>query len=275
VTDQAAALRRAASAPRSVRTATAVPTFVLGSGKGGVGKSVLAVLLARALADTGRKVLLFDGSQNQGNLHILTGVRPGARLESLLAGTAQPADLLVEVRERLWLLPADSGAEALHALGPTDRARLHLRLSALTDGFDAVVVDSGPGVEGVVRAAATRASRLVAIATPDPASLSDAYATIKLVHLQAPALPVDVLVNRCDDAAEGAAVFEKLELAASRFLHRTLGDLGAIAENDAVRRAARRPGALLDADGTGVADVAARLLEREAAAQRPAETATA
>jgi len=267
VTDQAASLRSAAVAPRLTRAACAVPTFVLGSGKGGVGKSVLAVLLGQALADRGCKVLLFDGSQNQGNLHILTGVRPGARLESLLAGAAQPADLLVEVRERLWLLPADSGAEALHALGPTDRARLHLRLSSLVDGFDAVVVDSGAGVEGVVRAAATRASRLVAVATPEPASLSDAYATIKLVHLQAPALPVDVLVNRCDDAADGAATFEKLQLAATKFLHRELGDLGAIHESDTVRRAARRPGALLDTACAGVPELAARLLERDAAAR--------
>jgi len=183
VNDQAAALRRAT--PRVPHAACPVPTFVLGSGKGGVGKSVLAVLLGSVLAAAGRRVLLFDGSQNQGNLHILTGVHPGARLEAVLSGNAQPADLLVEVRERLWLLPADSGAEALHALGPTDRARLHLRLTALQDGFDAVIVDSAPGVEGVVRAAATRASRLVAIATPEPASLSDAYATIKLVHLQA------------------------------------------------------------------------------------------
>ena len=131
MTDQAETLRRrpapASRMSRASRAGCPVPTFVLGSGKGGVGKSVLSVLLGTALAATGRRVLLFDGSQNQGNLHILLGVHPAPRLEALLTGAAQPADLLVEVRERLWLLPADSGTEALHALGPTDRARLHLR----------------------------------------------------------------------------------------------------------------------------------------------------
>src|SRR5262249_61411224 len=126
------------------------------------GKSVLAVRLGAALATSGRRVLLFDGAQNQGNLHILLGVHPTPRLEALLEGTAQPAELLVEIRNGLWLLPADSGAEALHALGPTDRARLHLRLSALSDGFDAVVVDSGPGAEGGLGAAARSAGRPLA-----------------------------------------------------------------------------------------------------------------
>jgi flagellar biosynthesis protein FlhG len=267
VNDQAAGLRRPSAAEARAPHATCtVPTFVVGSGKGGVGKSVLSVLLGVALAAEGRRVLLFDGSQNQGNLHILLGVHPGPRLESLLTGAVQPADLLIEVREGLWLLPGDSGTEALHALGPTDRARLHLRLSGLYDGFDAVVVDSGPGVEGVVRAAATRASRLVAVAVPEPAALADVYATIKLVHLQAPALPIDVLVNRVMDDDEGTGTFERLQLAASRFLHRDLGYLGAIPEHDAIRRAARRPAALLDTACDAMPPIAARLLELERAA---------
>ena len=258
--DQASALRRQPAAnPRAANPACPVPTFVMGSGKGGVGKSVLSVLLGNALAAQGLRVLLFDGSQNQGNLHILLGLHPAPRLESLLSGAAQPADLLLQVRDRLWLLPADSGAESLHALGPTDRARLHLRLSALTDGFDAVIVDSGPGVDGVVRAAATRASRLIAVAVPEPAALSDVYATIKLVHLQAPALPIDIIVNRVLDAPEGETTFERLQLAASKFLHRDLRYLGAIDEQTAILRATRKPAALLDTPCEAMQGIAEQL----------------
>ena len=258
--DQAHELRRQRAAdrppPRSMGT---VPTFVVGSGKGGVGKSVLSVLLGVAMATEGRRVLLFDGSQNQGNLHILLGVHPAPRLETLLTGATQPADLLIQVRDNLWLLPGDSGTEALHALGPTDRARLHLRLSALSDGFDAVIVDSGPGVEGVVRAAATRATRLIAVAVPEPAALSDVYATIKLVHLQAPALPIDVIVNRVLDEPEGETTFERLQLAARRFLHMELGFLGSVADQQDVLRAARRPAALLDTPCEAVRRIVERL----------------
>lgn len=272
--DQAASLRSArAAAPRPATPVSTVPTYVVGSGKGGVGKSVLSVLLGNALAQQGRRVLLFDGSQNQGNLHVLLGVHPAPRLESLLTGAAQPADLLIHVRDNLWLLPADSGTEALHALGPTDRARLHLRLSALADGFDTVIVDSGAGVDGVVRAAATRASRLIAVAVPEPAALSDVYATIKLVHLQAPALPIDIIVNRVLESCEGEATFERLQLAARKFLNRELGYLGAVPDQHELLRAARRPAALLDTRSDAVNLIADRLATFETVLAAPKGTA--
>jgi flagellar biosynthesis protein FlhG len=263
--DQAAELRRmraGAPGPRAASIAL-TPAFVVGSGKGGVGKSVLSALLAAALARQGRRVLLLDGAQNQGNQHILLGLRPALRLEALLAGDAEPEDLLVEAAAGLWLLPADSGAETVHALSPTDRARLHLRLSGLYERFEAVVVDAGPGIESAVRAAATRATRMVVVAVPEPASLSDAYAMIKLVHLQAPGLPVDVLVNRVADGQEGPAVHERLALAARRFLHRDLGYLGAVPESDDLRRAARAPGSLLSASPAPLDEIAERLFAAE------------
>jgi flagellar biosynthesis protein FlhG len=257
VSDQAAALReRAAAGPRrplgAADAATALAdgpaateAVVIGSGKGGVGKSVLSILAAGALARRGRRTLLVDGSQNQGNLHVLLGVTPGRRLGELLAGEATPRDLLVPLGQDLWLLPADSGAEEMHALGAVDRARLHLRLTSLYGGFDSVIVDSGPGIESVVRVAGIRAARLIVVAVPEPASLSDAYALIKIVHLQVPALRTDVLVNRAESEEEALDTYGRLELAAQRFLRRDLGYAGHVPEHPALRRAPGRPGALL------------------------------
>jgi flagellar biosynthesis protein FlhG len=256
--DQAQSLRERMQAAASSAAEPAGPdAFVIGSGKGGVGKSALGVMLAAELARAGRRTLLLDGAQNQGNLHVLLGVRPRARLEGLLDGEVAPEALLVPVAERLELLPADSGAESLYALGPVDRARLHRRLSGLYGRFDAVVVDAGPGIESVVRAT-IRASRLVVVAVPEPASLSDAYALIKIVNLQVPSLPIDVLVNRAAHEPEARAAFERLELAAARFLKREVGYLGAIPEDPAIARAVRDPGALLEHRSPAVAAVAAR-----------------
>ncbi len=264
--DQAAALR--ALAPRPARrpcpARAGAETLVVGSGKGGVGKSVLSALLATALARAGRRVLLVDGSQNQGNLHILLGVRPAVRLEAVLSGEADVRDLPVEVGPGLWLAPADSGTESLHALGSVDRARLHHRLSALYDDFDTVIVDGGPGIDNVVRIASIRASRLVVVTVPEPAALSDAYALVKIVNLQAPSLPVDVVVNRVLDAEEAPASFERLSLAAARFLGRELGFLGAVPEDEALRAVVRRPGALLAAAPPAVEELARRLQARGA-----------
>jgi flagellar biosynthesis protein FlhG len=245
MTDQAQLLRAMmANRPRPAVEPSGPPTLVVGSGKGGVGKSVVSVLLAGRLAAEGRKVLLVDGSQNLGNLHVLLGVSRNTRLEHLLADQVPVRDLLVPVQEALWLLPADSGAESLYAMPAVDRARLHHRLSTLYDDFDAVVVDAGPGLESVVRVATMRATRCVILTAPEPAALTDAYATIKIVNLQVSDLPIDVLVNRTERDDEGPHTFERLHTACERFLQRELRYLGALREDDEIRRAVRVPGAL-------------------------------
>jgi len=269
VRDQAHQLR-AADAPARERALPrgedGPPAVVIGSGKGGVGKSVLSVLLAAAYARSGRRTLLLDGAQNQGNLHILLGVRPAARLGAVHAGEVEPAALLAPIAERLTLLPGDSGAEALYSLGAVDRARLHRRLSALYDDFDMVVVDGGPGIESVIRAAGIRASRLAVVATPEPASLADAYALLKLVNLQIPSLPIEVMVNRGTADEEGQAVFDRLQLAARRFLGRELHYLGCVPEQEELRLGARRPGALLEVRHPAIESIAALLAALDPAA---------
>ena len=221
------------------------PVLVFGSGKGGVGKSVVAVLAAQALAAGGTRVLLVDGSQNLGHLHVLLGISIEARLEHVLRGEAEPASLLRQVTDGLWLLPSDSGAESLYALPAVDQARLHHRLASLYDGFDVVVVDAGPGLETVVRLATMGGTRLVVVTVPEVTALTDAYALVKLVHAQVPSLPIDLLVNRAVGPRDAAETAERLSVAVGRFLGRELTTIGGLDETPALRDAMRRPGALL------------------------------
>lgn len=267
MSDQAEGLRRllAELPAEPAARAPGGEVFAIGSGKGGVGKSVLSILLAGALARTGRRVLLLDGAQAQGNLHILLGVRPRVGLEALLAGEVAPRDLVSPVAERLWLVPAESGGERVYGLAPVDRARLHHRLTALYDGFDSVVVDSGPGIESVVRAT-MGATMLAVVAVPEPAALSDAYALVKIVHLQVPTLPVGIVANRVQDASEAAAVFDRLAIAARRFLRKDLGLLGAFAEDPALGRVVRQAGGLLDHLRPEADEAAAHLIQSAATA---------
>jgi flagellar biosynthesis protein FlhG len=223
--------------------------IVIASGKGGVGKSVLAVLLADRLARDGCRVLLLDGAQNLGHLHVLLGVAGDHRLEQVQRGEVEPADLLVPIREGLVLLPGDSGSEGLYALPNLDQARLHHRLSALYRGFDLVVVDAGPGVEGAIRLATMGGTRLVVVTAAEIGALTDGYALIKLVHAQLPSIPIDVVVNRVEVPGEGEQAFERLAVAAERFLGKSLGWLGELPEAPALREAVRRPGAILDDHG--------------------------
>ena len=219
--------------------------IVVASGKGGVGKSVLTILLGAIAARSGRRVLLCDADYNLGNLHVLLGVRPTGRIEDLLAGAMPPTALVRPVEERLWLLPGTSGGEVLQALEPLDRARLHQRLTTAFSGFDVVVVDAGAGVEGIVRTTTIGATRLVLVSTPEPAALTDTYAVLKLMHLRAATVPVDILVNQCHDEAEGRIAFDKLAIAVERFLRRGIRFLGAVPDDSSVRAAVREPASCL------------------------------
>jgi flagellar biosynthesis protein FlhG len=222
------------------------PTIVVGSGKGGVGKSVVSVLIATALAAQGRRVLLVDGDQNLANLHVLLGVRPGARMESMLSGEIEAPELVQAVAANLWLLPGESGTESLYALEALDRARLQRRLSDLYQQFDMVVVDAGAGIESVVRVATMRATRLLVVTAPEPTALTDAYALMKIVHQQLPDLPIGILVNRCLNADEGRDAFVKLATACERFLRREVRFVGALPEDQSIRLAVRNPVRLLE-----------------------------
>lgn len=258
--DQANALRNRPQRQELPDVPAESPVLVVGGGKGGVGVSVIASLLASRLSRTGPRVLLMDATLNQGNLHVLLGVQPTLTLESVIAGEASPEDLVLPVAENLWLLPAASGAESIHALTPMDRARLQVRLAGLMDAYDVTVVDAGTGIEGVLRAALTRSTRIVTVASPEPAALADTYALLKILSLEAPTLPLDLIVNRTLDAHEGGDAYRRLEDAAGRFLGRSLGWLGALPENLALARAVRESRALLERDDL-VAPIVGRLLE--------------
>jgi flagellar biosynthesis protein FlhG len=225
---------------------TGTPTIVVGSGKGGVGKSLVSVLLASTLAAQGRRVLLLDGAQNMGNLHVLLGVRPGTRMDALLSGEVGAPDLVQFVAPNLWLIPGDSGNEALYGMEPLDRARVQHRLSQLYESYEAVIVDASAGIESVVRVATMRATRLLVVTAPEPTALTDAYALMKIVDLQIPGLPMDIVVNRCLDAREGRDAFARLATASERFLRRGVRFAGALPEDQALRLAVRDPRRLLE-----------------------------
>jgi MinD-like ATPase involved in chromosome partitioning or flagellar assembly len=214
---------------------------LVGSGKGGVGKSLLSILLAAEAASAGRRVLLFDADMNLGTLHVLLGLRPAARVDALLDSELEPADLVCRVSRNLWLLPGTCGAERLHDMPALDRARLELRLSAVFANYDLVIADAGSGLDGAIRTATISADRLVVVATPEPAALTGAYALMKVAHLRTPKIPIDVLVNRCQNDVEGAVAFDKLAFACDRFLSREIHHLGTIAEDASLALAARDP----------------------------------
>jgi flagellar biosynthesis protein FlhG len=225
------------------------PAVVFASGSGGVGKSTLAILAAQAMARAGRRVLLLDGDQHHGNLHVLLGVTPRRSLSDLLDGRIEPEDLLTDVAPGLSLVPSNAGGASLYGLSPLDRARLHRRLSDLYGRFDAVVLDAAPGIECAVRLATIRATRLVAVTAPELAAISDAAVLIRIVRMQVPHLAIDVLVNRTRTGDEGPWTQRELQRATLEPGDWRLGDAGEIPEDEALGGAVRRPGGLRETEG--------------------------
>jgi flagellar biosynthesis protein FlhG len=259
MTDQAKALRLAR--PTAVDFPAAEPprdagAVVVGSGKGGVGKSLVAVTLATSLADAGRRVLLVDADFNLGNLHVLLGVRPTVAPEALMEPTTDPAAVIVPVRENLWLMPAASGSESVQRLTTHDRARLHRRVTGLYPQYDAVVVDAAAGLDSALRVAAMHASRMVLVTTPEPTALTSAYALVKMVHGRLPRLPIDLLLNRIVAEGEAEQAAARVHEACIRFLGRTIRYLGAVPEDPSLRLTLADPARLTEAAAAGAAQAA-------------------
>ncbi|HET9064826.1 MAG TPA: P-loop NTPase [Gemmatimonadales bacterium] len=267
MTDQARALRvaRPAGAPfQQAEQAIDAETgaVVVGSGKGGVGKSLVAVTMASTLAAAGRRVLLVDADFNLGTLHVLLGVRPDVQPETLLEPGVDAADVVIPVCRNLWLMPATSGSERIQRLSTHDRARLHRQVTRLYPHYDTVIVDAAAGLDSALRVAAMQASRLVLVTTPEPTALTSAYALVKMVHGRLPLLPIDLLVNRTHDPDEGAIAAERMRQACARFLGRPLRFLGAIPEDGAMRAALSDPERLVDPDRAGPAQAALHAIIR-------------
>lgn len=229
------------------------PVIVVGSGKGGVGKSVVAISLAAAVAAAGIRVLLVDGDQNLGNLHVLLGLRPALTPEAILDGAAGVADLPIEAAPGLWLIPADSGAGTLHNLTATDRARLAARISTLYADYDLVVVDAGAGLDSAMRSAAMRATSLLIVTLPEATALTDAYALLKIVNHELPGLPIEIAVNRTRGQSEGQEAFDRISEAADRFLSRSIGYFGVIPEDTDFRDRFQQGATLLATENCGPA----------------------
>jgi MinD-like ATPase involved in chromosome partitioning or flagellar assembly len=199
----------------------------VGSGKGGVGTSTVAALLAATMAAAGHRVLLVDAGQRLGALHHLLGVEPAGSLSELRGGERMPNELLVPVAERLFLFPSTVDEGVLRS---TERQLLMRRVRSLYDEYALVVVDAGSSAESLVGACTDGATRLLAVTGADRISLVATYALVKLLHERANNVRVDILANRVSDESADL-LHDYLNAASVRFLSRTVPFAGTIPED--------------------------------------------
>ncbi|MFC6198229.1 MinD/ParA family protein [Ponticaulis profundi] len=208
-----------ASKPR-VQPASVI---AVASGKGGVGKSFLSTAIAGALAKAGRRTLLVDGDLGLANVDVHLGIAPQTDLVAVMAGWVELEDAVTPVSGGVAnggfdVLPGRSGSGALAELPSEEVARLAAGLSALSLQYDHVLLDLAAGIESNVMRLARAADRALVVVTDDPASMTDAYAFIKVLKGYAPSVQPIVLINQADNRQRGRQTYEAIAKACQTFL---------------------------------------------------------
>jgi len=223
--DQTATLRQAVA----IRTPDRVVRVVaVTSGKGGVGKTNVTANLAVALAHLGRRVMVLDADVGLGNLDILLGLAPPYSLADVLSGQRRLRDVLFPGPGGISVLPAGCGFQNLTALSDHQIRELQSEMDELQDETDVLLIDTGAGIGRNVTSFATMAQDIIVVATPEPTSLTDAYALMKVLSTQYGERRFRLLVSMTRTATDGRDVYQKLSLVAERFLHISIDYLGSI-----------------------------------------------
>ena len=211
--------------------------LAVASGKGGVGKTNVAVNLAVSLAQLHRSVALLDADFGLGNIDVLLGLAPEYHLGHVLSGEKTLNEIILEGPLGVQLVPAASGLREMTALEPLQRDRLVTSLARLRRSVDYLMVDTAAGISDNVVDTLTMADRVLLVTNLDPAAIVDAYATAKVVTAASPKAHIGIIVNGVRDAQEAGLAFRQLDVAAAKFLQRSLKYYGFVADDPLVRQA--------------------------------------
>jgi flagellar biosynthesis protein FlhG len=225
------------STPLTTRT---MKTIALTSGKGGVGKSNIAVNLAITLAKRGAKVCILDADTGLANINILLGVAPQHTLEHLLNGEKTLAEILVKGPAGIHVIPGASGVADCVELTPEQQTLLMSGLDVLEPHYDYLMIDTGAGISPTVLHFVAAAQMPIVVITPEPTSLTDAFSLLKVLRRSNFKRPVQVLVNMVPSVNKGHDIFKRFQGAVDKYIGLRVRFLGSISSHQAIATSVAR-----------------------------------
>jgi len=240
-----------------------VKVIAVTGGKGGVGKSNVAVNLAVALSQLNHKVMLLDADLGLANVDIMLGLKTKQNLADVLAGKCELKDIVLQGPHGLQIVPASSGTKNMAELSSVQHAGIIQAFSEIGKDIDYLIIDTAAGITDMVVNFIQAAQDVLAVVCDEPTSITDAYALMKVLNREHKIVRFNVLANMVKTSQEGRDLFATLSSVCNRFLDVTLNYLGSIPFDDNVRNSVRKQKPLLDAFPRSPAAIAIKSLAKK------------
>ncbi len=215
-------------------------TLAVLSGKGGVGKSNLSLNLSLALTKQKQRVLLFDMDIGMGNIDILIGQTASYTMVDLLEKKLSIQQIIKKGPQNLAYVAGGTGISSVFEWSPLDLAHLIQELNSLTNQYDYMIFDMGAGMSESVLKFLKAVDEMIVVTTPEPTSITDAYAAIKLAASYSVSAPVRLIINKTLSDKEGNETYERFNRAVQQFLNISISLLGIVPNDQAVQKAVNR-----------------------------------
>ena len=246
--DQAEKLRKMVKEQATPRSVARVITVT--SGKGGVGKSSISVNLAIALSRLGNRVIILDADFGLANVEVMLGIRPQYNLADLMFRGKSLTDIITEGPANIGFISGGSGIQELTNLTRDQIVYLIQKLVELDERADIIIIDTGAGIADSVLEFVAASSEVLLVATPEPTSITDAYALLKTLNRKTDVslenTVIKMIANRIDTYEDGKELYDKLSLVVSKFLDIRLEFLGSLPQDSNVSKAVMRQKPIMD-----------------------------
>jgi flagellar biosynthesis protein FlhG len=232
---------------RQMKAQHPVQVIAVTSGKGGVGKSNVTVNLAVTLAQGGDKVMIMDADMGLANIDVLLGLTPGQNLSHVINGECTLEETIIEGPSGIKIVPASSGIAMMSDLTPAQNAGVIRSFSELTEPVDILLIDTAAGLSDSVVSYTRAAREVIVVVCDEPASITDAYAMVKVMNRDYGVERFHVLANQAHGAQQGRELYNKLARVSQKFLDVTLDFLGSVPYDDCLKKAVQKQKAVVEA----------------------------